>query len=147
VLVFLLWASNAFASIDPRKLAPVVRYGSGIGALGGAAFLAARGQFPLAVPLALPDWDCWVGCRAAFRVSARAPKRRRTHVAGTFRIREMELDHDSGAMRGRILAGRHRGVALDALDVVTLVDILPEIDEESRAPTCRVSGPPGAPLA
>ncbi|HLH94697.1 MAG TPA: DnaJ domain-containing protein [Xanthobacteraceae bacterium] len=46
---------------------------------------------------------------------------------------EMELDHDTGAMRGRILAGRHEGASLDALDVRTLVRFLPKIDEESRA--------------
>ena len=45
----------------------------------------------------------------------------------------MELDHDSGAMRGRILAGRHEGAALDALDVATVAGFLPEVDEESRA--------------
>ena len=45
----------------------------------------------------------------------------------------MELDHDSGAMQGRVLAGRHQGVALDALDVKTLVGLLGEIDDESRA--------------
>src|SRR5260221_13233575 len=46
---------------------------------------------------------------------------------------EMELDQDTGAMRGRILAGRHEGAALDALDVATLTGFLPEIDEESRS--------------
>jgi hypothetical protein len=46
---------------------------------------------------------------------------------------EMELDHDTGAMRGRILAGPHEGVSLDVLDVATVVGFLPEIDEESRA--------------
>jgi hypothetical protein len=46
---------------------------------------------------------------------------------------EMELDHDTGAMRGRILAGRHEGAELDALDLTTLLGFLPEIDEESRA--------------
>jgi hypothetical protein len=46
---------------------------------------------------------------------------------------EMELDHDTGAMRGRILAGRYEGVTLDALDVATVAGFLPEIDEESRA--------------
>mgnify|MGYP003694452979 CR=1 FL=1 len=45
----------------------------------------------------------------------------------------MELDHDTGAMRGRILAGRHEGATLDALDVATLTGFLAEIDEESRA--------------
>jgi len=46
---------------------------------------------------------------------------------------EMELDHDTGTMRGRILAGKHEGVTLDALDVATLTGCLPDIDEESRA--------------
>src|SRR5262249_10943777 len=46
---------------------------------------------------------------------------------------EMELEHDTGAMHGRILVGRHEGRSLDALDIATLVGLLPEIDEESRA--------------
>jgi hypothetical protein len=46
---------------------------------------------------------------------------------------EMELEHDTGTMRGRILAGRHEGAALDALDVATLAGFLPDIDEESRS--------------
>ena len=41
VLALLLWASNAFTYVDPRKLAPVVKFAGGFGALGGAAFLAA----------------------------------------------------------------------------------------------------------
>ena len=45
---------------------------------------------------------------------------------------EMELDHDSGAMRGRILAGHYEGVSLDALDPPTLIGLLGEIDDDSR---------------
>jgi hypothetical protein len=44
---------------------------------------------------------------------------------------EMELDHDSGALRGRVLAGRHQGAALDDLDVPTLITLISEIDEDS----------------
>ena len=44
----------------------------------------------------------------------------------------MELDHDSGAMHGRILAGRHEGATLDALDPPTLIGLLGEIDGDSR---------------
>jgi DnaJ-domain-containing protein 1 len=44
----------------------------------------------------------------------------------------MELDHDSGAMRGRVLAGRHQGASLDALDQATLLGLLNEIDGDSR---------------
>ena len=46
---------------------------------------------------------------------------------------EMELEHDTGAMRGTILAGPHEGKSLDALDVPTLTGLLTQIDEESRA--------------
>jgi DnaJ-domain-containing protein 1 len=45
----------------------------------------------------------------------------------------MELDHDSGSMRGRVIAGRHQGVELERLDVETLISMFSEIDEESRA--------------
>jgi hypothetical protein len=45
---------------------------------------------------------------------------------------EMELDHDSGAMHGRVLAGRHQGAALDALDLATLIGLIGEVDGDSR---------------
>jgi hypothetical protein len=45
----------------------------------------------------------------------------------------MELDHDSGAMRGRVIAGHHQGAALERLDIETLISMFSEIDEESRA--------------
>jgi hypothetical protein len=44
----------------------------------------------------------------------------------------MELDHDTGAMRGRILTGRYQGTSLDALDVPTLINLLAEVDGDSR---------------
>ena len=46
---------------------------------------------------------------------------------------EMELDHDSGAMRGVIIMGPRAGTRLEALDTATLIGLLTEIDEESRA--------------
>jgi DnaJ-domain-containing protein 1 len=45
----------------------------------------------------------------------------------------MELDHDSGAMRGRVLAGKHRGQSLDAVDTATLLAMLAEVDPGSRS--------------
>jgi hypothetical protein len=44
----------------------------------------------------------------------------------------MELEHDTGAMRGRVLTGKHQGASLDGLDVKTLIGLLGEIDEDSR---------------
>jgi hypothetical protein len=136
VLALLLWAGSAFASVDPHKLAPVVKLAGGFGALGGAAFLAARGQFQLAVPLGFAGLGLlgWLPRNfIPFGLGSRTQK----SPGQTSRVRsafvEMELDHDTGAMRGRILAGRHEGVTLDVLDVATVVGFLPEIDEESRA--------------
>ena len=45
---------------------------------------------------------------------------------------EMELDDDTGAMRGWILAGPHDGALLDSLDVPTLVSLMSGIDDDSR---------------
>ena len=45
---------------------------------------------------------------------------------------EMELDHDSGAMRGFVLAGRYEGKSLDAIASPTLTGLLGEIDDDSR---------------
>ena len=134
VLALLLWVSNAFTAVDPRKLAPAVRYAGGIGALGGAVFLAARGLFQLAVPLGVAG----LGLLGWLPVGIPGFGSRTQKSAGQIsRVRsafvEMELDHDSGAMRGRILAGPHEGVTLDALDVATIVGFLPQIDDESRA--------------
>jgi hypothetical protein len=45
---------------------------------------------------------------------------------------EMKLKHDTGAMRGRVLNGKHQGASLDGLDVKMLVGLVGEIDEDSR---------------
>ncbi len=134
VLALSLWATGAFTRIDPRKLAPVVKFAGGFGALGGAAFLAARGQIGLAVPLGLTGlgllgWLPW-GI-AGFGARTQKSPGQVSRVRSAFV--EMELDHDTRAMRGRILAGRYEGATLDALDAATITGFLPEIDEESRA--------------
>src|SRR5215470_7278063 len=135
VLALLLMALNTFARADPRKLVPVVKTVGGIGALGGAALLAARGQIGVAIPLGVVGLSL-LGLRLPFGVAG-IFQRTQKSPGQTSRVRsavvEMELDHDSGAMRGRILAGKHEGVTLDALDVATLVGLLPDIDQESRA--------------
>jgi DnaJ-domain-containing protein 1 len=133
-LALLLYVMQAFANTDPRKLAPAVKYAGGIGALGGAAFLAARGQFGLAVPLGfaglgLLGWIPWSVAGFGARTQKSAGQASRVRSAFV----EMELDHDTGAMRGRILIGRYEGANLDALDMSTLTGFLTEIDAESRA--------------
>ena len=134
VLALILFAMQAFTNVDPRKLAPAVKLAGGVATLGGAAFLAARGQIGLAVPLGLTGLGLlgWLPFGpAGFFQRTQKSDGQASRVRSAFI--EMELDHDSGAMRGRILAGRHEGASLDALDLPTLTGFLPEIDEESRA--------------
>jgi hypothetical protein len=133
VLIFLIWAMYGFARADPKKLVPAMRTGGGIGALAGAAFLTARGQLGLALPLGLLGLSLlgWIPGAASWTRRTQKTTGQVSRVRSAFI--EMELDHDTGAMRGTIMKGKHEGVPLDALDVGTLAALGAEIDEESRA--------------
>jgi hypothetical protein len=133
-LAVLLWMAHKYLQADPRKLAAVLKLAGGIALLGAATLFAARGQMMFAVPLAaagmallgwLPFGPAGFGART--QKSAGQVSRVRSAFV------EMELDHDTGAMRGVILAGPRAGTQLEALDVPTLVGLLAEIDDESRA--------------
>ena len=134
VLVLALWALNVISKVDPKLGARVLKAAGGILSIALAAFLFFRGELAVALPLGafglgLLGWLPFGPAGFSQRVNKSS--------GGTSHVRsaylEMELDHDSGAMRGRVLAGRHQGVALDRLDVKTLVSTLGEIDDESRA--------------
>ena len=134
LLALLLWALHAFTKVKPQTAAVVLKTGGGLGAIAVAGLLGARGRLDIAIPLGLTGlgllgWLPWsipgLGART-HKSSGQVSRVRSAFV-------EMELDHDTGAMRGRILAGRHEGASLDALDVATLAGFLPDIDEESRA--------------
>jgi hypothetical protein len=134
VLILLLWAVGHFSKPNDRKQnARVLRTIGGVAALGFAGFLLLRGAIWIALPLAasglgLIGWASpWPGLDRFTRIFPRRVSRVRSAFV------EMELDHISGAMRGRILAGRHDGASLDALDVPTLVGLLSGIDDDSRS--------------
>jgi hypothetical protein len=134
ILVFALWALNVISKVDPKVGARVLKAGGGLLALGFGIFLGLRGEIGIAVPLGIFGLGLlgWM----PFGPAGFSERTRKTG-GGTSQVRstyvEMELDHDSGAMRGRVLAGRYQGQALDGLDIKTLVALLGEIDEDSRA--------------
>ena len=126
VLILLLWAASAFSKADPKQAARLLRAIGGGGAAAVrrlSAFSRSRSASPSRSERS--GSDCSAGYRCGRQVSAGA---RRNLPGQASRVRsaflEMELDHDSGAMRGRILAGRYEGTALDALDVPTLVGLI-----------------------
>jgi hypothetical protein len=132
VLILLLFAAHSFSKADPKHVARVLRYVGGGAALLFAIFLLVRGAIMPAVSIGLiglgllgyvPGW------RPNFGGQARKRPGQTSRVRTAFL--DMELDHDSGALRGQVLAGRHQGVALDDLDVPTLISLLGEIDQDS----------------
>jgi hypothetical protein len=134
VLALLLWALSTYAKADPKAVARVLKLSGGIVALAGALFLTARGQFGLAIPLGMVGAGLmgWVQLwPAGFGARTRRSQGQISRVRSGFV--EMELDHDTGQMQGRIVAGAHEGTSLDTLPVATLIALLADFDEESRA--------------
>ena len=134
VLALALYALHTLSRANPHTLAIVLKTGGGLGALALAGLLGMRGRLDIAVPLGITGlgllgWLPWSMASLGARTQKSAGQASRVRSAFV----EMELDHDTGTMRGRILAGKHEGVTLDALDVATLTGCLPDIDEESRA--------------
>ena len=134
ILVLVLWGLNAYSKADPKYLAKVMRPAGGILAMGAAAFLFFRGHLEVAIPLGLTGLGLlgW----GPFASSGWFQRTQKT-PGQVSRVRspfvEMELDHDSGGMRGTILAGRHQGASLDSLELTVLLGLLAEFDADSRA--------------
>lgn len=136
-LIIVLWAMNAFTKANPQMLATqlsrVVRPVGGVAMVGLGAFIGLRGNIEAGIGLGLFGLGLlgWSPFGAGlFQRTMKTPGQV-SRVRSAFL--ELELDHDTGNMRGRILAGKHEGVTLDALDVPTLIELLPEIDDESRS--------------
>ena len=124
-------ARGAFTQHRPTGFARGIRFCAGILVLAGAAFIGVRGQIVTAAWLALVGAGLlgWNPVQWA-RQGGRAPGQR-SRVRSAFL--EMELDHDTGAIRGRIIAGPYAGASLDALELSTLVALQSEFDQESQA--------------
>jgi hypothetical protein len=133
VLILLLWAGSAFSKADPKQAARFVRYIGGGAALIASAFLLLKGAIGVAIPLGAVGLGLlgWLSLWPANLIG-----RTRKSAGKVSRVRsaflEMELDHDSGAMRGFVLAGRYEGKSLDAIGSPTLIGLLGEIDDDSR---------------
>jgi len=122
---------------NPAVLARGMKMGGGIGALAIAAFVGVRGEFFVAIPLAvfgagLLGWSPfggggfgvpgWGGARSSGQTS---------RVRSTFL--DMSLDHDTGDLRGQIVSGEHAGRSLDEFDLRRLIAMGSAFDAESLA--------------
>jgi hypothetical protein len=133
-LVLALWAIKVVSKVDPHLGARVLKAGGGLLSLGMAAFLGLRGEIGIAIPLGIfglgmLGWMPFGPAGFSDRTKKSGGQTSRVRTA----FIEMALDHDSGAMGGLVLAGRYQGRTLESLDLNALIDLLTEIDDESRA--------------
>ena len=134
VLVLLLWAGNSFTKADPKLVAGLLRKLGGALALIAAGFLVLRGEIAVAIPVGLFGFGL-LGWSASWMPHFGSRTQKSAGQASQVRTAflDMQLDHDSGAMRGRVLTGRYEGVSLDALDLPALAGLYQEIDDDSRS--------------
>jgi hypothetical protein len=119
-LVLGLLAMRAFARANPNIAARRLKVGGGVAALLAAGALFLRGLAPIAVPLAMfGSWLLW-GTTSGPWGGGRASKTPgQTSRIATDHL-EMELDHDTGEMRGRVLKGLFRGRDIESLSPADL---------------------------
>jgi hypothetical protein len=132
-LLLLLFAVSAFVKADPKQVARVVRWIGGGASLLLAGFLLFRGAIGIAIPLgffglSLLGWSSFWPASLGSRTQRTTGQASRVRTA----FLEMELDHDTGRMNGRVLAGNYQGASLETLDRATLIKLLGEIDNDSR---------------
>ncbi len=132
VLAILVLAglSVVFVRMDPRRLATVMRYVAPVLLTGFGIVLTLLGRAGMAFGL--------FGLAAILFGRARARSNSTVSPNQTSHVRtaalEMELDLDTGAMNGLVLAGRFEGRQLDDMNDGELVSLYNELmqDAESR---------------
>jgi hypothetical protein len=131
-LVLIIFLLRAFVGANPAALVKTLRYAGAV-ALG----LAAIGLFLIERPavgafFASMAWGLftgghvWPGGWPNYR--RRSPSGGQSSSVRTEWL-EMELDHDSGEMRGTILKGAHAGQRLDQLDHDALLAFFAQADD------------------
>ncbi len=121
-LVLFLILGQRFIKANPAALARQARKFGGVFVLIAAVALSVTGKFALALPLAVLGLGMLQrGLFAGFSFpgSARKSPGQTSQVRTEFL--EMTLDHDSGAMNGRVLKGGHRHKSLADLHLAELL--------------------------
>ena len=138
-IAFLVYAAlRAFANANPKDMIKNIRRTGGIAALVIAVLLSVTGRFALAVPLIFVAFSLLrgnLGGFGAFPGSARKSQGQRSRVRT--RTIEMELDHDTGEMEGRIIRGQFSSQMLSSMDEADLTQLYTQ---------CKKSDPQAAQL-
>jgi hypothetical protein len=113
-LVIGLLALRVFAHANPARLSRRLTLSGGVVSLLAAAPLFVRGLEVIAVPLAMfGSYLLWGSTSGPWGASSRRSKGQSSRI--TTEHLEMELDHDTGEMRGRVLKGLFKDRDIDSL--------------------------------
>ena len=129
-----------FRSANPAVLARLIRMGGGVLALAVAAFTGIKGELAVAIPLGLfgagllgwsPMASAGFGSIGGLFGGGAKSGGQTSQVRSQYL--DMTLDHDSGVLNGRIVAGPQAGRTLDEFDLAQLASMLASFDAESVA--------------
>lgn len=134
-VVVLYLGLQMFRAADPKRLAKALRFLGGALCLAVAAFTGFRGHLEVAIPLGvfgagLLGWSPLAASGFA-NFGGRKSGGQASQVRSQFL--EMVLDHDTGALSGKIVAGQHAGRDLDEFDLPQLAAMMTGFDAESCA--------------
>ena len=129
-----------FRAANPVVLARGIKIAGGVVALAVAAFTGLRGELAVAIPLGifgagLLGWSPFGTSGFSSIGGIFGGGQRSSGQASRVRspFLDMSLDHDSGALSGRIVDGPNAGHSLDEFDLPQLVAMMPGFDAESVA--------------
>jgi hypothetical protein len=119
------WLLKSYTSANPAKLAGMLRKIGGGVLLASGALLAFRGRIDLGLLVAgAGTWLLgWRNFIPPFLEPGSAPTGGATSRVRSLTI-EMTLDHDSGTLKGSVLAGAFAGRDLDTLDRAQIEEVL-----------------------
>ena len=129
-----------FRTANPTVLARALKTLGGVVALAFAAFVGVRGELEVAIPIGIfgagllgwsPFGSLGFGNIAGAFSGARRSAGQSSRVRSKFLA--MMLDHDSGELKGQIVAGPYAGHSLDEFDLLQLTAMIPGFDAESVA--------------
>jgi hypothetical protein len=117
-----------FLRTPPHDLARQFYMTSGVVLMAAGVGLAFVRQFALAIPVGMAGWMVFRRHRAV-RATPGSGQTSSVRAAGL----EMQLDHDTGEMNGRILAGRHEGRRLSELDLSQLLEVGEDFRDDAES--------------
>jgi hypothetical protein len=128
-------AMRAFARANPTWVARRLTMGAGVVLLLAAGVFALRGLEFVAVPLAMfASWLLWGSTSGPWGVGGARKSPGQTSSVTTDHL-EMELDHDTGEMRGRVLKGIFKDRDIESLSPADMALLWQD---------CRHTDPPSA---